>query len=66
MKVQRQKLDDGKSILDQLGSQTKSIRRQASFADNHLLDDYFDSVRKAETNIGAVQGWMEKKSLFIN
>ena len=60
IRAQKQKLDDGKSILDQLGSQAKTLRRNASAADNHLLDDYFDSVRSAETNIAAVQGWMDK------
>ncbi len=55
---QRQKLSDGKSILDELGSQARSLRRRASAADNHLLDDYFDSVRAAESNITAAQGWL--------
>ncbi len=59
VRVQRQKLSDGKSILDKLGSQAKSLRRKASSADNHLLDDYFDSVRRTESNIAAAQGWME-------
>ena len=53
---QKRRLNDERSILDQLSSQTKTIRRKASSADNHLLNDYFDSVRKAETNIAAVQG----------
>ena len=57
---QKQRLDDGRSILDQLGSQTKSIRRKASAADNHLLDDYFDSIRRTESNIAEVRGWADK------
>lgn len=60
VRKQKQRLDDGRSILDQLGSETKSLRRHASAADNHLLDDYFDSVRQAETNITELQGWMDK------
>jgi hypothetical protein len=59
VRAQRQKLSDGKSILDELGSQVKSLRRKASSADNHLLDDYFDSVRSAESNIAAAQSWMD-------
>ena len=58
--AQKQKLDDGKSILDELGSQARTLRRKASSSDNHLLDDYFDSIRSAETNIAAVQSWMDK------
>ena len=57
---QKEKLQDGKSILDELGAQAKSLRRKASSTDSHLLDDYFDSVRSAEKNITAVQGWMDK------
>ena len=63
---QRQKLDDGKSILDELGSQAKTLKRTASTADNHLLDDYFQSVRQAETNIAAAQGWMDKPKPKVN
>jgi hypothetical protein len=60
VRAQKRKLRDGRSILDQLKSQTSAVRRKASTADNHLLDDYFDSVRKAETNIAEAQGWMDK------
>jgi len=57
---QRSQLADGRSILDQLLDESKSLRRRASQSDNHLLDDYFDSVRAAETNIAAMQGWMDR------
>ena len=60
LRAQKQQLDDGRSILDQLRSETKKLRRKASRNDNHLLDDYFDSVRAAESNITAMQGWMDK------
>ena len=60
VQAQKRKLRDGRSILDQLKSQTSAVRRKASSADNHLLDDYFDSVRRAEANIAEVQGWMDK------
>ncbi|MEM9645534.1 MAG: DUF1552 domain-containing protein, partial [Planctomycetota bacterium] len=46
--------------LDELGSQTKKLRSRASATDNHLLDDYFHSIREAESNISAAQGWAEK------
>jgi len=64
--AQKRKLRDGRSILDQLKSQTSAVRRRASSADNHLLDDYFDSVRKAETNIAEAQGWMEKPKPVVD
>lgn len=60
IREQQQRLNDGKSILDELGSQAKKIKTQASKSDNHLLNDYFDSVREAESNIAAAQNWMDK------
>ena len=60
VRKQKQKLNDGRSILDELSSQAKSLRNKASVDDNHLLDDYFESVRSAENNIAAAQGWMSK------
>ena len=60
IRSQQRNLDDGQSILDQLSSQRNAIRRRASADDNHLLDDYFDSIRQAETNIADAQGWMDK------
>ncbi|WP_145419092.1 DUF1552 domain-containing protein [Planctomycetes bacterium K23_9] len=58
--AQKRRLLDGRSILDELGSQTKRLKQQASAADNHLLDDYFHSVRQAETNIAAADGWSKQ------
>ena len=60
--VQRQQrlLGEGRSILDQMGDETKKLRGQTSVTDNHLLEDYFASVRQAEQKIAAAQGWMTK------
>ncbi len=60
VRAQKRRLGDGRSILDELGDQARAVRGKASSADNHLLDDYFDSVRKAESNITAAQGWMDR------
>ena len=57
---QKRRLNQGKSILDQLSAQAKSLQQKASQADNHLLDDYLQSVREAETNIGNFQSWIDK------
>ena len=62
----KQKLDDGKSIHDELGTQAKALKRKASAADNHLLEDYFDSVRSAEANIAIAQGWIDKPKPVVN
>ena len=60
VRAQKQRLNEGRSILDQLGDETRAIRRRSSAHDNHLLDDYFDSIREAEKNITAVQDWMNR------
>ncbi|TWT51119.1 hypothetical protein Pla22_38960 [Rubripirellula amarantea] len=63
---QRQRLVDGQSILDGLGSETKRLKSKASASDNHLLDDYFESVRKAESMITDRQGWMTKPKPVVD
>ena len=60
VQAQKRKLDDGRSILDELGEQTKAVRRQVSGVDNQLLTDFLDSVRAAEATITEVQGWLDK------
>lgn len=57
---EKRKLSDGKSILDGLSSQAKKLRRRGSAGDNHLLDDYFDSIRVAEENILTAEGWIDR------
>lgn len=57
---EKRKLSDGKSILDGLSSQANKLRRHGSNSDNHLLDDYFDSIRVAEANILTAEGWIDR------
>lgn len=55
---QAQILSDGGSILDHLKSQTTTLRRRVSAADQQKLDAYFDAVRTAEQELTEVQAWM--------
>jgi hypothetical protein len=57
---QRQKLSEGKSILDELKSQTKSLLAAAGASDRQRLEQYFDSVRDAERELSEAQAWMDK------
>ena len=50
-----QSLNDGGSILDRLKTQTASLRRRVSGADQQKLDAYFDAVRTAELELGEVK-----------
>lgn len=58
--AQKRRLDEGKSILDELKSEARRLRRKTSSGDNHLLSDYFESVRTAERNIADRQGWIDQ------
>ncbi len=56
---QKQNLDNGRSILDTLMSMTKGLDHRASSEDKEKLDEYFESVRKAEQDITEAQSWMD-------
>lgn len=58
--AQKARLAEGKSILDELGAQAAELRRRAGSADNHLLEDYYESVRRAERRIGDQEGWLDR------
>ena len=57
---QKQKLREGRSILDELMSQTKSLRANASAADRERLDEYFNAIRAAEKDLSEAQAWLDK------
>ncbi len=57
---QKRKLDEGRSILDELTNQTKSLSRSVSAADRKRLDEYFQSIRAAEKDLVEAQAWLEK------
>ena len=55
-----QSLNDGGSILDRLKTQTTSLRKRVSSADQEKLDQYFEAVRTAETELSEVKAWQNK------
>lgn len=57
---QRNKMREGKSILDQLQHQSKSLSRKLSPSDNHLLNDYYESIREAENHLLEAESWLDK------
>ncbi len=62
---QRRKLAEGRSILDELISQTRSLSRGVSAADRKRLDEYLHSVRAAEKDISEAQAWLDKPKLSV-
>ena len=57
---QKQKLGDGRSILDELMDQTKALLKNATAADRASLEEYFESVRDAEKQMAEAQAWIDK------
>ena len=45
----RRRLADGRSILDSVAEQTRSLNRIASLKDRRQLDEYYEAIREAET-----------------
>ena len=57
---QKQLLQDGQSILDSLDSQTRALKKRVSKADRQRLDEYYESLRSAETNLSEAEAWLER------
>jgi hypothetical protein len=57
---QKRKLREGRSILDELMEQTRSLSRKASPADRQRMDAYTESVRKTERDLFAAEAWLDR------
>jgi hypothetical protein len=57
---QKQKLAEGRSVLDELLSQTRILLKNAPAADRDRLQEYFESVRTAEKNLAEEQVWFDR------
>lgn len=58
--AQKQKLADGRSVLDELMSQSRLLRQSSSAGDREKLDEYFESVRKTERDLKEARAWMDR------
>jgi hypothetical protein len=56
---QKQKLAEGRSVLDELLDQTRALLKTAPAADRDRLQEYFESVRTAEKNLAEEQVWLD-------
>lgn len=56
---EKQKLGDGRSILDSLSDQRSRLLRNASPADRETLDAYFEAVRETERGLSEAGVWMD-------
>ena len=63
---EKQKLSDGRSILDSLSEQRNRLLRKASPTDRQRLDSYFESVRQAERDLTAAEAWIDRPKPEVN
>ncbi|MBA62875.1 MAG: hypothetical protein CMJ76_10975 [Planctomycetaceae bacterium] len=57
---QRRRLAEGRSILDLVGEQTRSLQRNTSSNDRRQLDEFFASIREAEQDLKESEAWLDK------
>ena len=60
LEKQKRLLDEGRSILDMVGGQAKKLKRKVSSNDRRRLDEYFNSIREAERNLGEAETWVDR------
>ena len=63
---EKQKLSDGRSILDSLSDQRSRLLRNASQADRDTLDAYFEAVRETERGLSEAGGWMNRPKPHVD
>jgi len=63
---QRQRLAEGRSILDAVGDQTRALNRRVSGGDRKQLDQYFAAIRVAEKELAASDAWLDRPKPVVN
>ncbi len=56
----RQRLADGRSILDSVAEQTQTLKRQTSSHDHRQLEEYFAAIRAAEAELTETEAWLDR------
>ena len=60
VREQLRRLEDGRSILDDVSEQAKSLRSKLSSSDRDKLDEYLISIRELELRMVNDQSWAKK------
>ncbi len=60
LRRQRQRLADGRSILDSVAEQTQTLNRQTSSHDRRQLEEYFAAIRAAEAELVETEAWLDR------
>ena len=62
---QRQRLSEGRSILDLVGEQTKALSRKTGIHDNRQLAEYYEAIRKAEVDLQESEAWLDRPKPMV-
>jgi hypothetical protein len=57
MEAQRRELEEGRSVMDVVMADARSLERSVSAADRHKLDQYFTAVRETEQRLVKAEAW---------
>jgi hypothetical protein len=60
VREQMRRLEDGRSILDDISDQAKTVRSSLGKADREKLDEYLTSVRELEQRMVIDESWAKK------
>ena len=63
---QRQRLANGRSILDAVGDQTEALKLRVSGGDRKQLGEYFAAIRAAEKELAASDAWLDRPKPEVN
>lgn len=66
IKRTKQKLAEGKSLLDFVGEQTRALKNRSSRSDHRQLDEFFASIRKAEADLAESEAWLDRPKAKVN
>jgi hypothetical protein len=66
VKQQMRRLELGRSILDAVGGQARSLQRDVGPRDRERLDQYFTGVRDLEKRLGQSSEWETKPKPVVN
>src|SRR6187402_1737340 len=66
IEAQIRELDTGRSILDVVAGQARSLARNVGTRDRERLDQYFTSVRDLESRLQASKGWERRPKPVVS
>lgn len=66
VQTQIRRLRDGRSILDAVGGQARSLHPELGVADRDKLDEYFTSVRELERGLAKAEEWSRRPKPRVN